>query len=397
VNTRQNIKPVTVLGLGLITALVAGGLLVNRRSRATHTPAPDQVQAAGSRSAAQPAERASRELPSVQPAEPVQDVLRTLNPLSGESGYESPFSETNQVPAQTPSAKAGRAELRAALAAAAASGDVQELAALLHSGDSYSEIEAVRLLARNGSGEALAAALGKLLTVPADGPEYNRFIEAFANCRSAAVAEWLADFLGRTQTEEVRQRVFAILAALNGPEVIDRLAAGLASPIDALHAKDCAELLARSSDPEQAAVLRDLLTAGETVEIQTSAARGLASVGSGAAVATLIETGASAEAVAAASRAALATVDSSYAQEALILAAVNPSLPPDVRYAVVQALSNQSGQRVQTVLANLGQSTGDPVLRAAIEQALQTAGPSGTPPPSGSPEGIAGLDGEIWF
>jgi hypothetical protein len=399
VNILRNIKLVAVLGLGLFTALAAGRLLMNRRSRAVDTPAPvpEQLQPAETPADAQPAKRADRNRPAVQTTKPLQDEMKPVNSLSEESGYEHPFSEADQDPAENPSAKTEREKLRAALAGAAASGNVRELAALLHSGDLYSEIEAVRLLARNGSGEALAAALGKILTVPADSPDYNKFIKAFANSRSAAVAEWLTGFLGQTQTEDVRQRVFSILASLNGPEVIDGLAAGLARPGDARHAEDCAELLARSSDPEQAAALRDLLTAGETAEIQTAAARGLAGVGSGAAVATLMDAGASAEAVAAASLAALATVDSSYAQETLIEAAVNPSIPPEVRYAAVEALSTQSGQRVRTALANLGQGTGDPVLQAAIEQALQTTGQSGTPPPSGNPAGISGLDGEIWF
>lgn len=398
--TRRNINWKAVSGLGLFTALAAGGLLMNRSGRTFDTPAsepPVQVQPAIRRSGTQSAERVIRALPAVQTVEPAQDEMKTMSPLSEESGYENPFSDTGQVPLKTSAIRIDPAKLRTALADATAAGNVRELGELLHSGDLHSEIEAVRLLARNGSGEALAAALGKILTVPADSPDYNKFIQAFANCRSAAVAEWLTGFLGQTQTEEVRQRVFSILASLNGPEVIDRLAAGLANPTHARHAGDCAELLAKSSDPQQAAVLRDLLTKGETAEIQTSAARGLAGVGSGEAVTTLIEAGSSAEAVAAASLEALATVDSSYAQETLIEAAVNPALPSDVRRAAVEALSKQPSQRTQTVLVNLGQSTGDPALKTTIEQTLQTAGQGATPPPSGNPAGITEIDGEIWF
>lgn len=394
-NPRRNNQSVTVLGLGLLAALIASGLLVNRFGRGADPSAtgPDPVR----RTAAQPVQQVNREGPAFQPAEPVQDELSTMKSVPEESGYERPFSETNQVPVKPSAAKADLAKLRAELAIAAAVGNIPGIVAFLHSGNPENEIEAVRLLARNGSGEALAAALGKLLTVPADSPDKHKFIDAFAACRSAAVAEWLTGFLGQTQTAGARQRVLDVLAALRGPEVIDSLAASLARPLDSTHAKDCAELLANASDPEQAAVLRELLTAGETTEIQLSAARGLARVGSSATVATLLEAGASTDSIAAACLAALATVDSSYAQETLIQAAVNPDIPAAVRYAAVQALSNQQSQRIQTVLANLGQATGDPVLQTTIEQALQTVGQSGTPPPSESPAGIAGTDGELWF
>jgi aminopeptidase N len=268
---------------------------------------------------------------------------------------------------------------------------------LLHSGDQESEIEAVRMLTQIGGGDALAAALGKLLTVPEDSPDCNKFINAFADCHSAAVADWLSGVLGQAKTEELRQRVLTILAALRGPEVIDSLAASLASPTDAMQAKDCAELLAKSSDPEQAAVLRDLLATGKTTAVQTAAARGLASVGSGAACDALIEAGSSTEPVAKVCLDALATVNSSYGQEALIQAAVNPSVPSAVRYAAVQALATQPGQRTQTVLINLAQADSDPALQAVISQTLQTIEQSGTPPPSGSALGNAAISGEIWF
>ena len=378
-NPRRNSTSVIVLGLGLLAALAVGGLLVNRFSRNVESPVND----------------INGRKPALRPAEPMQDSIKTMQPLPDESGYERPFSQIRPAPECTDETEQTR--LQTELAIAAAVGNIPGIVAFLYSGNPENEMEAVRLLARNGSGEALAAALGKLLTVPADSPDYPTLISAFAACRSAAVAEWLTGFLGQTQTEDVRQRVASILSALRGPEVINSLAVSLASPMDSIHARDCAELLAKASDPEQAAVLRELLAAGETTEIQGSAARGLASVGSGAAVATLIEAGSSTDAVAAECLAALATVNSSYAQEALIQAAVNPSLPPDVRSAAVQALSTQSGQRVQTVLANLGQATGDPVLQTAVQQALQTVGQSGTPPPSGSPAAIAGTNGELWF
>lgn len=396
-NSRRNIKREVVLWLGLFAALIAGGVLMSRMDRETDLPKPVQAvrPVAVTESSVQSVKSIAR-MPEARQLEAlVPDKIQTMNPVSEESGYEIPFADTNKVPAKMAAAKTDPAKLYAALAAAAAAGNVRGIAVLLHSGDPSNQIEAVRLLARIGGGEALAAALGKLLTVPADSPDYNKFISAFADCHSAAVAEWLTGTLGRAQTEDVRQRILTILAALRGPEVVDSLAASLARPIDAMHAKDCAELLAKSSDPEQAAILRDLLETGKSAGIQDVAACGLANVGSGAACDVLIKKGSSDETVAAVCRDALASVKSSYGQEALIQAAVNPDVPSGVRVAAVQALSTQPGQRTQTVLVNL--ATSDPGLQAAIKQTLQTIEQSGPPPQSRSALGNAGIDGELWF
>jgi len=403
VNTRRHIKREAVLWLGLVTALAASGLLVSRRIRSADLPSPEphQAQVAQNRtepeSSAQPL-KSINDLPAAfQLTEPIPEEMQTMDPDLEGFGYEIPFLNTNPIPLTTIATRIDPEKLSAALTDAAANGDVRALAALLHSGNPAGEIEAVRILARIGGGEALAAALGKVLTVPTDNPDYNKFINAFADCHSAAVAGWLTESLGQTKVEDVRQRILTILAALRGPEVVDSLAASLASSTDETHAKDCAELLAKSSDPGQAAVLRALLETSESTDIQTSAARGLAHVGSSDACATLIEASSSDETIATACRDALATVKSSYGQEALIQAAVNPSVPSAVRCAAVQALSTQPGQRTQTVLINLAQATSDPVLLTAISQTLQTLEQSGTPPQPGSTLGDAGINGEIWF
>jgi hypothetical protein len=374
---------------------------MSRRNRSVDSsaPKPHQAQAAQNsietKSSGHPLKKSMSNLPTArQLEEPTPDKIRTMASVFEESGYEIPFS-TNQPPVKTTATETDPAKLSAALTAATADGNVRALAALLHSGNPASEIEAVRILARIGGGEALAAALGKILTVPTDSPDYKKFISAFADCHSAAIAGWLTESLGRTQTEDVRQRILTILAALHGPEVVNSLAASLASPADATHAKDCAELLAKASDPGQAAVLRALLETGKSTEIQNLAARGLASVGSGEACDILVKTGSSTATAAEAAREALATVKSSYGQEPLIQAAVNPSVPLSVRIAAVKALSTQPGQRTQTVLKNL--ATSDPVLQAAINQTLQTIEQSGAQPQSGSALGNAGIDGELWL
>jgi hypothetical protein len=394
VNSRLNIKREVVLGSGLFAALIAGGLLVSCRNRETNTPAPENASTVQSRAIEHPAQRINQKRPAPQPADAAPDIMRVINPVINESGYEAPFSSTNAVSLNTPT---DPAQLREALAAAVASGNIRSLAVLLHSGNPAGEIEAVRALTQIGGGEALASALGKILTVSPDSPDYKKFINAFANCRSAAVAEWLTGFLGQTQTEDVRQRVLTILAALRGPEVVDSLVASLANPLDTMHAKDCAELLAKSSDPEQAAILKDLIETGKTTAIQTAAARGLANVGSGEACSTLIEAGSSTDATALACRDALASVKSSYGQEVLLLAAGNPSVPAAVRCAAIQALETQPGERTRIVLVNLAQATSDPALQSVIKQTLQTIEQRGTPPPSGSALGNAAKSGEIWF
>jgi len=397
VNSQRNIKREVVVGLGLLAALVAGGVLMSRLDRETDSP--KQMQGSGNlaepESAVQSVKNMNR-MPTARQLEKLApDKIQTMNSAPEESGYEMPFANTNRTSATKSTVENDPVKLREALTVAVSAGNVRDIAVLLHSGNPSSEIEAVRLLARIGGGEALAAALGKLLTVPSDSPDYNKFISAFADCHSTAVAEWLTDSLGQAKTEDVRQRILTILAALHGPEVVDSLAASLASPLDTMHAKDCAELLAKASDPAQAAILRDLLETGKSPEIQKVAARGLASIGSDAACDTLIKMASSSESPAEAARDALASVKSSYGQEPLIQAVVNPSVPSAVRSAAVQALSTQPGQRTQTVLANL--ATSDPALQTVINQALQTIEQSGTPPQSGSALGNAGINGEIWF
>jgi len=377
---------------GLIAALAAISLLallVSHRSPEAGLPPPSQerVQTTGdsakSKDSVPPVKRASREYTALRTIVPTPVAVQATDPTTGERGYEMPFLSTNRVPTSTPKTETDPVKLRV----------------LLNSGTPSIEIEALRQLVQNGSEEAIAAALGKMLTLSVTSPSYNRYLAAFANCRSAAVAMWLTDFLGRTQIEEVRQQVLAILAALRGPEVIESLAAQLEKTADLMHAEDCAITLAKASNPAQATSLKVLLDAKESPEIQAIAAYGLASVGNAEACAVLVEKASSAEAIAVACRDALATVDSSYGQEALIQAAVNLEVPSAVRCSAVQALANQQSQRVQTVLINLGQATSDASLQETIYQALQiqSAKQNGTPPQLGSTAGNAGINGEIWF
>ena len=414
-------KQGTTLWLALLAVLAVGGFLVTRQNLGEDSaaPLPRRLQPArgtagpgNARSVTTLAESVHR---TSQPADHPPGATQSPAFDPRKCGYEMPFPETNAVPLSTVPAETDPLKLCAALAAAQAGGTNPDIAALraalldsgtaavpglsslLNAGLPATEIEAVRLLVQIGGDKALAFALGKMLTVPATSPAYAGFLAAFADCRSTAVAAWFTDFLGKTQSEEVRQRVLAILVALRGPEVVQSLAAQLMRPADPMHAEDCAGALAKASDPAQAASLRVLLETGETPAIQVAAAYGLANVGSDEAVACLAENGSSSEAIASTCRDALANVVSSYAQETLIRTAVSPAMPSDVRCSAVQALSTQQGQRVQTTLINLGQATGDPALLAAIGQALRATGPDGTPPPSGGTGANVKMVGETWF
>ncbi|MEI7436618.1 MAG: hypothetical protein WCL16_07420 [bacterium] len=258
------------------------------------------------------------------------------------------------------------------------------------------EVEALRLLVQIGSQVALEAALGKMLTLAESSPGYGGFLAVFADCRSKEFAALLTNMLGAQKTDRARRRVFAILAAMNGTEVIESLAAQLVNPSDQLHAQDCADMLATARDPGQVAALADLLESGKTPKIQALAACGLASVGNQAACAALVKNGSASDAIAAVCRDALATVGSSYGQEALIKAAVTPAVPSAVRCAAVQALAGQPGQRVEAVLVNLGQATADPALQAVIAQALPSVVTSVPSPESLSMAGVVGMNGEMF-
>jgi hypothetical protein len=133
VNIRRNINWKAVLGLGLFTALAGGGLLVGRRNQATDASAPAPEQMPGqSPAAVQPViHRASPESSALQPATiPTPDELRTMSPVLNESGYEAPFSGTNQAPVSTSATQTDPAKLRTALADASSAGNVRELADL---------------------------------------------------------------------------------------------------------------------------------------------------------------------------------------------------------------------------------------------------------------------------
>jgi HEAT repeat protein len=247
---------------------------------------------------------------------------------------------------------------------------VPTLIPLLNSKNPGLEIEAMRLLVQIGDNKGLAAVLGKILTVKTDDSCFASYVDTIADCKSAAIAQWLTAYLGKTQKEETRQRVLTILAALRGPDVVEHLADAVENPADNLHHEDCAIALASLSDPSHIDTLREILEESESSQLRTIAAYGLASVGNSEACSVLLSRASSGNADAKVCRDALASVQSTYGQETLIAAAGNQALPVETRSAVIQALAGQNSPRVQTTLANIAQDVTDTSLQTQISQVL---------------------------
>jgi len=334
------------------------------------------------------------------------DAQTTGSP-DGKGGYETPSIGAGEQAASTWTKENDPEKLCAAFRDAMAAGKVADVsairrrilelgpaavpdvAALLNAGAGSRQIEVFRLLVQLGGEKALAAALGKVVTVSEEDPNYGGYLAALADCRSGQVAVWLSDYLGRLETEAMRQRVLTILASLHGPEVVTSLAAQMAKPADRIHAEDCAETLATCSDPSQISALRELLEKGDSPDLQALAARGLASIGNDEACSILIEKASSSSPGVSVYCGALANVTSSYGQERLIAVVIDPALPAETRAAAARALAQQNSPRAQTVLANAAQGVSDTALLAEIANALTTSGNGENPPllESGTGEG----------
>lgn len=246
-----------------------------------------------------------------------------------------------------------------------------ETKARLNCGVSAVEREALRALIHSGRKDALAAALGKLLAVSADSPDLKDYKAIFADCRDPEIAAWLADFMGKTQLADVRDRVLSILAEIRSAEVIAALVEKKKHPRDTLHGEDCAKAVASCRDPSQVQPLKSLLDHEEDETLQKAAASALANIGNAEACGILIEKASASDAIAQYCREALAGVSSSYGQEALIGAAADSSVPVDVRVAVIRALSVQNSVRVQAALKNLNSGSEDPVIRVEVAKILE--------------------------
>lgn len=401
----------------------AGGVLVLVVMRPGHTPTEPPLIALREGGQAGTAQRSAAPPVGVRRhVWPQPDVLEVEAPLpSGatlpltvaevdpQSGYEMPFAPdatTAGNAAAIPSDAAGLcAALRDALTngretdlatirarlVALGTNAVPSLSALLRSGTDRVEVEAVRLLVQIGDSEGLAAALGKVLTVPRESPAYGLFLTAFADNRSPAVAQWLTATLGKTQYAETRQQMLDILYAMRGPEIVEALDRAALNPMDDMHAKDSRENLAMRHDPSETEGLADLLESGDE-SIREAAAYGLAYIGSSDACQILADY---AEAFPFCAN-ALASISSTYAQEALLALASSSTRSVVVRTSAVQSLASQPSQRVKTVLANAVIQEPNTIVVDAMQAALNTMASDGAEHSEITPSD-KGYEGELWF
>ena len=94
--------------------------------------------------------------------------------------------------------------------------------------------------------------------------------------------------------------------------------------------------------------------------------------------------------------ASIEKISSSHAQETLIGAAYDKSLPIDVRSAAVVALSRQRSRRVQTVLSNLVRAETGDQLSLVVVQALNDTVPQQADGAAGARSSAEPLE-ESWF
>lgn len=246
---------------------------------------------------------------------------------------------------------------------------VPALSALLHDGAEEVELEAFRLLIQIGNKDGLALVLAKILSMPDEAAAYPRMLAAFANNRSALLADWLTDALGLAKDAPTRNRLLDLLYAMRGPETAEALAWAALNPADDLHARDILDCLALRRDPSETVVLAEAMES-DTEALRLAAANGLADIGSGDACRILAD--------AAESRAggpivaSLGSVSSAYAQETLIELALDNGRSTAVRVAAVQSLSGHAGYRVRTVLENAAVQERDSAVAAAMQTALTT-------------------------
>jgi len=245
----------------------------------------------------------------------------------------------------------------------------------LNCGVPAAEKEALRALIHAGKKDALAAALGKLLTIAADHHDFKDYRAIFADCKDPEVSAWLAEFMGRTDKADVRDRVRSILVEMRQSEVVNALVEKITHPSDELHAKDSVEALASCRDPSQIKPLKGLLDQDGDDVLQKASALALANIGNAEACKILIERASAADTRAQYCREALAGVSSSYGQETLIQAAGDSALPADVRLAAIRSLSAQKSARVQGLFENLNTSAEEPAVRKEVSKILaETSG-----------------------
>ena len=395
-----------------LVLIAAGGALVLAMIWFAQTPTKNPVLSVYEDGKAGAVSRSAAALVGVQRHTWSQDAhveqVSTVAEVYPHSGYEMPFSPVSTVAGNTLTVPNEATALCAALRNALAEGcptdisavrgkllalgptAVPAVAALLQAETERLQIEAVRLLVQLGEAQGLVLALGKVLSVPRDSTAYSLFLAAFADQRSSAVAQWVADTLGKTQYAETRERMLDLLRAMRGPAVVSALEQVALEPADDMHAQDAVDAVAARQDPSETESLAALLVSDDAA-IREAAAYGLAGIGSGDACQILADESEYTDGCAV----ALASVSSSYAQETLLDMATDSRRSVAVRTSAIQSLYRQPGYRVHTILANAAIQEQNPVVISAMQNALLTTA-NIEPTPSNALQGSESA-GELWF
>ena len=247
---------------------------------------------------------------------------------------------------------------------------VEGLTDLVNCGVPKVEVEALRLLTQIGSEKGLAVAVGKMLTVDLGSPHIAEYLGVFSSCRDGATADWLVDFLGRTELANVRERVLVLLSVLRGESAVRSLADYFEKASDDLHAEDCLLSLAERNDSSHVEMLGDLLLNSVNSDVRDAATVGLAGVGNAEACGILISEASDGGANAGRCVETISWISSSYGQETLLNAVSDGSLPGEVRRAAATALSGQNSTRVYVALRNVRDGERDGDVRAELDRVV---------------------------
>jgi HEAT repeat protein len=211
-------------------------------------------------------------------------------------------------------------------------GAVGEVERWLHSGVPAAETAAVRLLARIGTPRAVAAAIVRLCQEP-ESDAQGDLVKAFGNVRSRAVADVVVDMAAREDRPEHRHNLAAVLAAMEGSEVVEALAERIRMEDGEEGLRPWLDALGCLSRPSNVPGLERLLLDDPRKPVQAAAAMALAGIGDSRACWILAGFGADLPHC----REALAQVRSPYAQETLRSIAIGDKVP-EVRAAAQRAL-----------------------------------------------------------
>lgn len=264
----------------------------------------------------------------------------------------------------------------------------------LHSGDPETECDTLRLLRQIGGPRATAMALGRVMSVPPEHEDYDRYLSTMKDFNSRMAADWLVRELGKTASQNIRETLLAMLAVMGGNQAVEAIGHGMRHARDPLHQRDLVTALLMRNQPSSIDALTSLLYVDEYRLPRQSAAMALARIGSREALLNIAEAAEYDDD----ERFALALeyADSAYAQETLLELALDAYWSTPVRASATAGLAHHGGYRVPTSLINALPGEGQPEVAAAMANTLQEIGrPSEGVTRQNEP--THSKKGELWF